>query len=307
MQPVEILKDLFFIERGYLNANHFVYRSDKAILIDSAYIADFDETASAIRSLGVDPSTIDLIINTHCHCDHIGGNKAIQDLSGCKIAMHKIGKHFIDTRDDWSTWWQYYQQDAEFFNCTHELNDGDGIAFGPHRFVVIHTPGHAPDGLVLYSQKHKLLISADTLWENDLAVMTVRVEGMRALFDTLDSYDKIEALDVDTVYPGHGKPFTGFHAALAKSRTRIQRFLNKRELIGQDILKKIIVYTVMMRREVPEDDFFTMLMHTHWFRETVDLFFNGEYELKYKEIIASFIERRILLLTNGRIRTTAKP
>jgi hypothetical protein len=47
MQPVEILKDLYFIERGFLNANHFVYRSENPILIDTAYIADFDETAGA--------------------------------------------------------------------------------------------------------------------------------------------------------------------------------------------------------------------------------------------------------------------
>jgi hypothetical protein len=44
MQPVEIIKDLFFIERGFLNGNHFVFRSEKPILIDTAYIADFKET-----------------------------------------------------------------------------------------------------------------------------------------------------------------------------------------------------------------------------------------------------------------------
>ena len=38
---LEILEDLFFIERGYLNANHFVYRGDPPTLIDTGYIADF--------------------------------------------------------------------------------------------------------------------------------------------------------------------------------------------------------------------------------------------------------------------------
>ena len=53
MQPFEILKDLFFIERGYLNANHFVYRSGQPILIDTAYIADFAETAGFMAQLDI--------------------------------------------------------------------------------------------------------------------------------------------------------------------------------------------------------------------------------------------------------------
>ena len=48
MQPVEIIKDLFFFERGFLNGNHFVLRSEKPILIDTAYIAGFNETAPLV-------------------------------------------------------------------------------------------------------------------------------------------------------------------------------------------------------------------------------------------------------------------
>ena len=44
MKPVEISNDLFFIEKGYLNGNHFVYRSKEPVLIDTAYISGFDET-----------------------------------------------------------------------------------------------------------------------------------------------------------------------------------------------------------------------------------------------------------------------
>jgi glyoxylase-like metal-dependent hydrolase (beta-lactamase superfamily II) len=93
------------------------------------------------------------IVNTHTHCDHIVGNHWIQELSGCGIALHKIGRHFIEARDDWSTWWRYYEQEAEFFRCTHSLEDGETLAVGPHEFRVIHTPGHAADGIVLYHGK----------------------------------------------------------------------------------------------------------------------------------------------------------
>jgi len=307
MQPIEILKDLFFIERGYLNANHFAYRSNKAVLIDTAYIADFDETARLISSLGIELADISLIINTHCHCDHIGGNKVIQQKSGCDIALHKIGKHFIDTQDDWSAWSRYYNQEADFFNCTIELNDGDLIFVGPHEFQVIHTPGHAADGIVLYNKPDKVLISSDLLWENDTAVMTIRVEGSAALFNMMESLEKIASLDVKVVYPGHGKPFTNFKDAVAKSKQKIEKFINNRELIGLDLLKKITIYTLLMKRTVVEEEFFGKLMQTHWFKETIDLYFNGDYEAKYNEIMQSFIKRGIVELDNGNLYTTVKP
>ncbi|MBM3302768.1 MAG: MBL fold metallo-hydrolase, partial [Deltaproteobacteria bacterium] len=204
MQPIEIMEDLFFIQRGFLNGNHFVYKSEDPILIDTAYIGDFDETERLVTILGVDLSRTRLIVSTHSHCDHIGGNRLIQDRSSCDIAMHRIGKHFIDTRDDWATWWRYFDQEAQFFKCPKVLEDGDLIHVGPHEFEVIHTPGHASDGIVLYNRQHKVLLSSDTLWESDMAVMLVRVEGSGACFSMMRSLERLASLDVQVVYPGHG-------------------------------------------------------------------------------------------------------
>ncbi len=307
MDTVEILEDFFFVERGYLNGNHFVYRSKVPILVDTAYIADFDETARLIKGLGVDLSRVRLIINTHSHCDHIGGNKLIQEQSGCDIALHKVGKYFIDTRDDWSTWWRYYNQEADFFTCTRALEDGEVIAIGPHDFQVIYTPGHASHGIGLYNRRDKVLLSSDTLWENDMAVMTIRVEGSRALFCMQESLAKLEGLDVRVVYPGHGKPFTDMHAAIASSKKKINGYMSNRERIGTDVLKKITVYTLLMRGAVGPETFFSQLMETYWFRETVDLYFNGEYRAKYDEILNGFLQRGVVREKDGRLFTTVKP
>jgi glyoxylase-like metal-dependent hydrolase (beta-lactamase superfamily II) len=307
MQPVEILKDLFFIERGFLNANHFVYRSENPILIDTAYITDFDETAGLIEQLDVKLSDVQLIVSTHCHCDHIGGNKRIQDQSGCDIALHKIGKYFIDTRDDWATWWKYYNQEAAFFDATVALDDGDVLSIGPHEFEVIHTPGHAAEGIVLYNRKARLLISSDTLWKNDMAVMTLRIEGSAALFHMLESLEKLESLEVQMVYPGHGPPFKDMQKALSKTRKRLNHFLNHRDQLGLDILKKIMIYTLMMRKTVRQDSFFELLMKTYWFKETVDLYFDSEYRLKYDAIMKDFQKRRIVKEENGQVYTIIKP
>jgi hydroxyacylglutathione hydrolase len=307
MAENEILKDLFFIERGFLNGNHFVYRSDTPVLIDTGYISGFEETEKSITQLGVNLPDISLIISTHTHCDHIGGNNRIQQKSGCDIALHKVGKYFIDSRDDWSTWWRYYNQEAEFFTCTRSLEDGEIITLGPHEFQVLYTPGHASDGIVLYNRRDKILLSSDTLWQTDMAVMTLRVEGSRALFDMQASLHKIENLEVQTVYPGHGKPFYDMPKAIARSKQRIDNFLRNPEAIGDDLLKKIIVYTLMMKKIMPADTLFDYLMDTYWFKETVDLYFKGQYQAKYDAVMNSFLGRGIIKLENNDLYTTVKP
>ena len=303
----EILENLFFIERGYLNGNHFVFRSKAPILIDTGYVSDFTNTARLITGLGINLSKVSLIISTHSHCDHIGGNKRIQDRSGCDIALHKIGKYFIDTRDDWSTWWRYYSQEADFFNCTQTLEDGQTIAVGPYEFQVIYTPGHASDAIVLYNSQEKILISSDTLWENDMAVMTIRVEGSNALYHMQESLQKLEPLDVKIVYPGHGRPFTDMKKAISKSKEKLKRYLLHREEIGDDLLKKITVYTLLMKKTMKKNALFPYLMGTHWFKETIDFYFNSEYKSKYNEIIHTLLMKGIIKLDNGDWFTTVKP
>lgn len=306
MPITEILDDLFFIERGYLNCNHFVYRSPAPVLIDSGYVGNIRDTEKLIQQVGVDIADVSLIVSTHTHCDHIGGNKIIQQKSGCDIALHKIGKHFTDTLDDWSTSWSYYDHEAEFFNCTQTLEDGDTVNIGPHQFRVIYTPGHAADGIVLYSDQEKILISSDTLWGKDMSVMTLRLEGSTALFRRLDALEKLEQLEVKAVYPGHGKPFGDMRQALTMTRERIERFLQDRNLVGDDVLKKLMIFNLLIKKTISENELFPYLMTTHWFKETVDFYFNSDYETKYREIMRAFFSKGIVKKKDGYLYTIVK-
>ena len=307
MQPLEILENMFFIERGWLNANHFVYVSKEPILIDTAYKADADLTMAIIKRLGVALTDVSLIVNTHTHCDHIGANRMIQELSGCDIALHTVGKHFIDTRDDWATWWRYFNQEADFFRCTRSLEDGETLTIGRHEFQVIYTPGHASDGIILYNHEQKLLISSDTLWENDMAAMTLRVEGSLSLFSARKSLERIASLDVQLVCPGHGKPFKDMETALAKAKAKIDQYMEDREKIGKDLIKKIIVYTLLMKKSINEEDLFPYLMANVWFKETVDLYFNGDYSIIYNQIMDAFIQNDVVKIENNRLIPLIKP
>ncbi len=306
-RPLEILEDLYFIERGYLCANHFALRSPAPVLIDTGYKASWGQTRSLLEDLGIELSAVARIINTHTHCDHIGGNRAVQSLSGCRIALHPAGKGFMDARDARSPWWSYFHQEADFFDVTETLEDSASIHVGPHEFEVIHTPGHAADGLVLYNRRRRLLISSDTLWEHDIPVMTLRIEGERAVATMLASLDKISRLAVDQVYPGHGPSFRDFPTALRRAQARLGRYLKEPSRIGWDLVKKIAIYTLMMKARIPVDRFFDLLMQTPWYPETVVDYLEGDYHAVFDRLVSSLAERGLIHQERNHWVTTVKP
>ena len=77
--------------------------------------------------------------------------------------------------------------------------------------------------------------------------------------------------------------------------------------MGNDLIKKIIVFTLLMKKKIIEKDFFPYLMETYWFKETVDLYFNNECEMKYNEIMNALLERGVVKLENGSLFPTVKP
>ena len=86
-----IQPDMHFIQRGWFNSNHILITGeDGAVLVDTGHRDDVAETLRLIEGAGVDPASIQLILNTHCHWDHCGGNGAIQAMSGAKVVMNKV-------------------------------------------------------------------------------------------------------------------------------------------------------------------------------------------------------------------------
>lgn len=306
MEAVEIARDLFFIERGFLSGNHFAYRCSTPVLIDTAYASESGKTLGSLEALGVDWRRTRLIVNTHCHCDHVGANRAVQEASGCEVALHPTGRRYVEARDRTATWWDYYDQEAEFFDCSRSLADGEILAAGPHELEVVHTPGHSADGIALYLRREKALFCSDTLLEAGSTVATVRLEGLESVSAWLASLDRLAVLDVHVAFPGHGSPFTSVREAVARTRKKLEAYLARPEAAGEDLLRRILVYTLLMRPRLSAAALYDRLMGTRWFPDTIDAYFGSQYRRKFDEVLGGLVERSVLRMEGEELVSSVK-
>jgi glyoxylase-like metal-dependent hydrolase (beta-lactamase superfamily II) len=141
---------------------------------------------------------IDTIILTHCHYDHIAHVKEIAHMCKAKVAIHKA-----DTRglvEDLHSLSMNFGARSPGIAPDTVLNDGDTVG----EFTVIHTPGHTPGCICLYSEKDRVLISGDTVFADGYFGRYDFPGGSRT--ELARSLDRLATLDVMGLYAGHGEP-----------------------------------------------------------------------------------------------------
>jgi glyoxylase-like metal-dependent hydrolase (beta-lactamase superfamily II) len=289
-----ITDQFFFIQRGWLNANHLVFTASPKTLIDTAYIRDKAETESLIAQCGLDIEEVELIVNTHAHCDHIGGNAEFQRRSGCQVVLHEVDRWFVDQKNAMATWWGYYQQDAEFFPTHGSLTDGAVITLGQMNFLVLHTPGHGMGQIALYGLDTGWLISADNVWDGDFGVLTTRIDGLDAPFRLRDSLERLGRLKVQKIFPGHGAMLDDGPGAIEACLARVGAFIENPQRMGRDQVRKILLYILMMRGPLLRDELWERVRRSPWFPETASLYFGGRLEPTFAENLEYLLDQGLV-------------
>ncbi len=148
-------------------------------------------------------ATIDTVLNTHGHWDHVADNAALVQHTGAPLLIHAADAPMIETSEP-----QTFGFDLpwEPSHPTALLEEGSEVTLGDLTFTVLHTPGHTPGGICLLSDEHQVLISGDTLFAGTYG----RVDLPGAEPDLMvESLNRLAGLPPTlTVHPGHGPPTT---------------------------------------------------------------------------------------------------
>jgi glyoxylase-like metal-dependent hydrolase (beta-lactamase superfamily II) len=249
--PAPWHEGLHVFERGWLSSNNVLLLGapgEGAVLVDASHTLHAAQTVAMMQAaLGAEP--LRRVVNTHLHSDHCGGNAALQRAFGCRIAIPP-GLHGAATAWDADALSHGTTgQTCERFVPDEVLAPGEALAVGGRRWQALAAPGHDPHSLMLFDERHGVLISADALWGNGFGVVFPELEGEPGFDDVAAVLDLIERLDARHVVPGHGAPFDDVAEALVRARRRLagQRADPARHL--QHGARVLVKYHLMEVRE----------------------------------------------------------
>jgi hydroxyacylglutathione hydrolase len=149
--------------------------------------------------------TVKLLLNTHCHIDHVLGNYFVKEKYKVNFLMHQ--KEEVVLRAV-----KVYAPNYGLPEYTEALPDqfvdeGETISFGNQQLKVVFVPGHSPGHIAFYQEQSKVLIAGDVLFRNSIGRTDLPGGNYETLIDSIHS--KLFTLpDAVVVYPGHGPETT---------------------------------------------------------------------------------------------------
>jgi len=149
------------------------------------------------------------LVNTHCHIDHIFGNKFISETFQLPLEIHQGELDLLNAAPQVSNLYGNPYPDHSPAPEKY-IHSGDVLEFGNTKLEAIFTPGHSPASLSFYCKEDQFLIAGDVLFHESIG----RTDLPGGDFDTLISSIKNQLFPLGNevkVYPGHGSTTTIGH------------------------------------------------------------------------------------------------
>ncbi|MFZ2306147.1 MAG: MBL fold metallo-hydrolase [Rhodoferax sp.] len=237
---------LHMFERGWLSSNNIlIVDGDHSVLIDSGYCTHAHQTLALVRSvLGDRP--LDLLLNTHLHSDHCGGNAVLQaEYPGLTTRIPPGNAEEVARWDESVLTYAGTGQQCPRFSFQGLLIPGEVVVIGKQEWQIHGAGGHDPHSVVLYEPQSGVLISADALWEEGFGVVFPELEGVSAFAEVGMTLDLIESLRPELVIPGHGRAFTDVQKSLGIARGRLDFFVRHPAKHQQHAAKVLLKFKLL--------------------------------------------------------------
>ena len=253
-------------ERGWLSSNNILLEGEAGnALIDSGYGAHAAQTLALVQS-SLKGRPLDILVNTHLHSDHCGGNAALQAAYPALTTLIPPGHAAqVQRWDAVALTYEPTGQTCPPFQMSAALQPGTEIRLGQAMWHIHAAPGHDPHSVILFEPQSRVLVSADALWERGFGVVFPELEGVDAFAEVAATIDLIETLDPLCVIPGHGPVFSGVSAAIANARARLHSFQSQPDKHIQYAVKVLLKFKLLEAQRLPHDALLAWAQSTSYF------------------------------------------
>jgi len=183
-------------ENTYVLYNEF----NECLIIDPGcyYDDEKDELVNFLVKMDLKPK---MLLNTHCHLDHVFGNKFIAEKFGLTLQIHRNEKFVLDFAPKSGLMYNlpFDNYNGDFIY----LAAGDKIKLGTDELTVIEAPGHSPGHICFYCAAQHFIISGDVLFKRSIGRTDLPGGDHETLLKNIR--EKLFTLPAETqVYSGHG-------------------------------------------------------------------------------------------------------
>ena len=185
--------------RGLLGSNTYLVYDDVS---REAMVVDLGNSPSEIffvaRDMGL---CVKYLVLTHAHFDHIDYIEKYKSVfPEARVVAHEREVAVMVNGEANVSMWFGDMKDYGYPDMT--VKDGQLISLGDLKFRVIHTPGHTPGGICLYSVSEGVMYTGDTLFRGTRGRCDIKFGSE---WEMAESLKRLFAMDGDIVfYPGHG-------------------------------------------------------------------------------------------------------
>lgn len=145
------------------------------------------------------------LLNTHCHLDHIFGNRFVHQALGLELHLHRAELPVLERGPASGQLWQLPFDNYD--GPLHFLEEGDVVRIDEDELHVLFTPGHSPGSISFHCPAQKFVIAGDVLFQGSVGRTDLPGGDFNILQESIRT--KLYTLPVDTiVYPGHGDSTT---------------------------------------------------------------------------------------------------
>lgn len=195
----------YFVNNPYQENTYLLFdESGECVIIDPGMYtsAEQNEVVDFIKDNDLKPV---LLLNTHCHIDHVLGNKFVFDQYGLKPRFHEGEAEVLEAVIAYAPA-MGIRYDASPIPDEY-LPDTGTISFGNTKLQLIFAPGHSPAHLCFYDEAANQLIGGDVLFRSSIGRTDLPGGNHNLLIKNIK--EKLFLLpDNCTVYPGHGPETT---------------------------------------------------------------------------------------------------